>query len=166
MNTVAIFSQRLRSAREAIGLSKADLSRKCGFTPQRYQRYENGRIPDAATVSALATTCGVTVDWLLGREVPNVETSAQGEDDDLPEPGDPPAALPPDLCRYPAACDLPGQIAAVREDVAEVREQMATLTADMTQRMAILEKLLLRLLAEQEREPATPDSAPPAVKAG
>jgi transcriptional regulator with XRE-family HTH domain len=38
-----------------------------GTTPQNYQRYEAGRIPEAGMLATIAATANVTVDWLLGR---------------------------------------------------------------------------------------------------
>lgn len=68
LNAEGIFSDRLRLARERKGLRKSHLARKLGFSPQRYQRYEEKRIPDAATLQRLSAVLDVSVDWLLGLE--------------------------------------------------------------------------------------------------
>jgi len=63
----SIFSLRLRSLRK--DMKKASFARFLGISnPQNYQRYEDGRIPDAVILQEIANRCGVTVDWLLGRE--------------------------------------------------------------------------------------------------
>jgi transcriptional regulator with XRE-family HTH domain len=62
-----IFSQRLAEVRGS--RSKRAFSKEIGInSPQTYQHYENGRVPDIDTLSRIATHCGVTVDWLLGRD--------------------------------------------------------------------------------------------------
>jgi len=60
-----IFSKRLETLRK--GRKKAAFASFLGTSPQNYGRYEQGRIPDAATLGVIANRCEVTVDWLLGR---------------------------------------------------------------------------------------------------
>lgn len=66
ITVTAIFSDRLKSLRNE--RKKADFARLLGVPPQNYQRYEDGRIPDADMLANIARKCGVTVDWLLGRD--------------------------------------------------------------------------------------------------
>jgi transcriptional regulator with XRE-family HTH domain len=62
-----IFSQRLATLRG--NRSKRSFCKEIGVnSPQTYQHYENGRVPDMDTLVAIADRCGVTVDYLLGRE--------------------------------------------------------------------------------------------------
>lgn len=64
------FAERLRSAREAKGLSQKDLADKAGFQPSAISHFENeGRSPSFANLRKLADALGVTVDYLLGRDV-------------------------------------------------------------------------------------------------
>ncbi|MCX6996509.1 MAG: helix-turn-helix transcriptional regulator [Kiritimatiellaeota bacterium] len=73
----AIFSSRLKALRN--GQKKADFAKFLGFSPQTYQRYEDGRIPDADILLSIAEKKGVTVDWLLGREAGQVLREIPGE---------------------------------------------------------------------------------------
>ncbi len=61
-----LFSERLKTLRGKA--NKAAFSKLLGFSPPVYQRYEEGRIPSAENLSVIAERCGVSVDWLLGRE--------------------------------------------------------------------------------------------------
>lgn len=62
-----IFSARLKQLRG--DRKKAEFGRFLGVpNSPTYQRYEDGRIPDAETLQRIADRCGVTVDWLFGRE--------------------------------------------------------------------------------------------------
>ena len=60
------FSQRLTTLRN--GRKKADFADFLGLKPPTYFRYEAGRLPRMETLKQIADRCGVTVDWLLGRE--------------------------------------------------------------------------------------------------
>jgi transcriptional regulator with XRE-family HTH domain len=61
-----IFSRRLKTLRN--GRKKVEFAAFIGTSPQNYGRYESGRVPDTVTVADIANRCGVTVDWLLGRD--------------------------------------------------------------------------------------------------
>ena len=65
-----IFSERIKTVRGQ--RSKAEFARVLLISPQNYQRYEDGRIPDADILDRIASQCNVTVDWLLGRDAPTV----------------------------------------------------------------------------------------------
>lgn len=75
-----IFRDRLVSLRGS--RKKSDFARFLGTTPQNYQRYESGRIPDADILLEIASRCNVKVDWLLGvedRSVKPIEGGGQVE---------------------------------------------------------------------------------------
>lgn len=64
---VKIFSERLKGLRG--DRKKAEFARFLGVSsPQTYQNYEAGRIPEPEILINIADKCGVTVDWLFGRE--------------------------------------------------------------------------------------------------
>lgn len=66
VSTAQIFSDRLATLRGS--RSKRSFCKVIGVeSPQTYQHYERGRVPDADTLSAIASRCNVSVDWLLGR---------------------------------------------------------------------------------------------------
>jgi transcriptional regulator with XRE-family HTH domain len=65
------FAERLRFARERFGWTQAELADKLGAVPSTINKYEAGtREPDATTLSRIADTLQVTVDYLLGRDNP------------------------------------------------------------------------------------------------
>ncbi len=66
------FSARLRDARERKGLNKRQTACRIGVSPQRYQRYENGRVPKGALLPVIAAQLDVSLDWLFGRELRTV----------------------------------------------------------------------------------------------
>lgn len=64
----AEFSKRLRSLREAAGISRCTLSELCGLSSDSIRRYEIGEIvPSIQSMVAIADYFGVTVDFLIGR---------------------------------------------------------------------------------------------------
>jgi transcriptional regulator with XRE-family HTH domain len=61
------FAQRLRTIRNARGLSKAALARHCHMPRERVSMLELGKaLPSAATLRALALGLTVSTDYLLG----------------------------------------------------------------------------------------------------
>jgi len=62
-----IFSDRLRELRGSA--SQTEFAKKIGVSQVTYGRYELGtREPDLETVNHIGLVCGVSMDWLLGRE--------------------------------------------------------------------------------------------------
>ncbi len=62
------FSDRLRTARTAKGLSQADLARKTGFEPSAISHFETDeRSPSFKNLARLADALNVSIDYLLGR---------------------------------------------------------------------------------------------------
>ena len=60
---------RIREARERIGLSQRDLALKVGVAPNTFHGYESGKHdPRSELLVQIAEICGVTVDYLLGRD--------------------------------------------------------------------------------------------------
>ncbi len=123
-----LFSDRLKILRGT--RRKSVFSRELGLSAPVYQRYEEGRIPSSDNLSVIAERCNVTVDWLLGRD-----------DSPPPQPAaEPHAALVREApsaygqagqCRYPADCDLPGQIAELREDYAAMQATLAKMAGQI-----------------------------------
>ena len=62
-----MIKERLRAAREAAGITKAEASRRLGLSKIGYCRYEYGeRIPSAHTIEAIAQCFGTSVKYLTG----------------------------------------------------------------------------------------------------
>ncbi len=60
-------SDRLRKARERVGLTQDELAQRCGFGQSQQNKWENGKnTPMVETVVNLAEELGVTSDYLLG----------------------------------------------------------------------------------------------------
>jgi transcriptional regulator with XRE-family HTH domain len=62
---------RIRKARQAYGMSQAELARRIGISTNSMNLIEVGKTPDpaASRVKAIADVLWVTTDYLLGREV-------------------------------------------------------------------------------------------------
>lgn len=63
-----MLKERLKTRREALGLSQSDLARSLGLTPQAVSAYENGvRRADGDVIAAIADVLKCSADYLLGR---------------------------------------------------------------------------------------------------
>lgn len=60
------FSQRLRAAREAIGLDRAAFAEKIGEYKATYSAWENGNLPGSGAFPRLAQALSVSTDYLYG----------------------------------------------------------------------------------------------------
>ena len=68
---MSIFSDRLIQLREQHSLSQKEVADACGVVVRAYQRYEYGeREPQLSTLIRLADFYQVSLDTLVGREVP------------------------------------------------------------------------------------------------
>lgn len=66
---------RIREARERCGLTQAALAEKLGVNGVTLSGYENGKHdPKSDTLVKIAQICGVSVDYLLGREQESTHT--------------------------------------------------------------------------------------------
>lgn len=64
----AVFPDRLRTAREYLGLNQAELAHKAGMQPSAISHFETGtRKPSFDNLRILADSLDVTTDYLLGR---------------------------------------------------------------------------------------------------
>lgn len=62
-----IIAERMRGARQALGLTQAEAAERCGLAPEAYGRLERGlALPRADTLVALAQALEVSSDHLLG----------------------------------------------------------------------------------------------------
>lgn len=68
MSSISSLPERLRAARQALGLSTRALDRKAGLSNGQTSRIEGGKRPrvEAETIEKLAAALGVTTEWLLG----------------------------------------------------------------------------------------------------
>lgn len=65
VDNAQIIAGRLKLLREALDLNQAELCRRTGLAPNRWNQYETGERP--ITVAAAAILCeafGVTLDWI------------------------------------------------------------------------------------------------------
>ena len=69
MPTPSILGRRVRSAREAAGLTQEDLAHHIGVRLNTIARLEQGRIQDLSgeNIARLADALSVSADYLLGR---------------------------------------------------------------------------------------------------
>ena len=66
-NKTSLQPERLRAAREKLGLSQHELARICGFGVNQISRYEIGkRDPLGLALRKMADVLGVSVDYLMG----------------------------------------------------------------------------------------------------
>lgn len=65
-----ISGARLRSRRKNLRLSQADLGRMVGLSQKAISDLETGETLETTKLHALAQACGVSPEWLLGRDVP------------------------------------------------------------------------------------------------
>ena len=64
------FSDNLKKAREAKGLSQTELAKRSGLQPSAVSHFETGRrAPSFDNLKRLADTLEVTTDFLIGREI-------------------------------------------------------------------------------------------------
>ena len=140
-----IFSERLESLRN--GRKKVEFAAFLGTSPQNYGRYEKGRIPDSVSLSEIANRCGVTVDWLLGRDdsppqilsaelrrtpAPKFEKGQELEKGELQRRGCVEVRKGSIGRGLPvSSCDLGGELAVVRERLAEVEGQLAYMSSQL-----------------------------------
>ena len=78
MSDISIFSKRLRSEREKLGLKQKEMAEKLNMPSNTYNGYETGkRLPALDIARDIADALNVTTDYLLGRSnkrnSPNIE---------------------------------------------------------------------------------------------
>lgn len=78
----AIFSTRIKKAREMNGFTQKEVSKETGIKQSVISRYENGTIePSLEKIGILAEFYGVSIDWLFGLgmqgRTPNYYTEEQ-----------------------------------------------------------------------------------------
>lgn len=61
-----MFGNRVKTAREKLGLTLAEASRRSKMSPQKFQDAENGADSRGTTVAAIARGLDVSADFLLG----------------------------------------------------------------------------------------------------
>lgn len=60
-------TDRLRAAREKLGLTQHELAKACGLSINQINRYETGTTePSASALAAVANKLDVSIDYLLG----------------------------------------------------------------------------------------------------
>ncbi len=67
MSNLDIFSTRLKSVRNELGLSQKEFAEKVGCTAATLSAYENGtKNPSLEIVKNIAEHCDISIDWLCG----------------------------------------------------------------------------------------------------
>lgn len=73
---------KIKEARKLAGLSQGELAAKIGVARNTLSGYENGQHdPRSDVLKLIAAACGVTVDFLLGREGQKEKTPAEISED-------------------------------------------------------------------------------------
>lgn len=66
---MVIIGKRLRERAKELGLSNAEVARRCGLSARRYGNYvTDRRAPDLSTLVLICTALDTTPNWLLGCE--------------------------------------------------------------------------------------------------
>ncbi|GFK94454.1 HTH-type transcriptional regulator PrtR [Fundidesulfovibrio magnetotacticus] len=60
-----LFGERVRKAREVLGLSQQEFASKVGVSVTTIQNYEGGKLPKGEHAISLAKCLGCSIDWLL-----------------------------------------------------------------------------------------------------
>lgn len=83
-NEAATFGDRIAAARQAMGLSEAQLARRMGVKAQTLRNWENDRAePRANKLQMLAGMLNVSIIWLMSGEgpgVPEIKTGPSPEE--------------------------------------------------------------------------------------
>lgn len=119
-NDAATFGDRVAAAREARGLSQADLARKLGVKLRTVQGWEDDLSePRANKLQLLSGVLNVSLVWLLN-----------GEGEGVAAPGE--------------GAEIPPEVGGLLSEIREIRGQMAHLA----ERLARTEKQLRRALQD------------------
>lgn len=74
------FGENLKEARKNSGMTQAEVAKIVGVAKNTYCNWENGtREPNILKIKALAKAFGVSVDYLVGMEEPNIIHKAQNK---------------------------------------------------------------------------------------
>ena len=95
-------------------------------------------MPRGDVLHKLATHFGVAIESLIGADAPHLDNGGYLDADRPPDLLREPPPTPAAACRYPEACDLPAELAGVKD------------------RLATIERLLLSLLAAESDRRAPP----------
>jgi transcriptional regulator with XRE-family HTH domain len=163
-----IFSNRLKTLRN--GRRKAAFAEYLNTSPQNYGRYEDGRIPSTVILSQIANRCGVTVDWLLGRDdtplskntaddfVKGVNEVAKGSrmlktlENSTSLRGLTKLEKGQGGCRYPESCDLEGELAHVRERLTGMEDELGYMRSQLDTVVGLLGAALRDPLGKGKQE--------------
>ncbi|MGI1663069.1 helix-turn-helix domain-containing protein [Palleronia sp. KMU-117] len=116
-DAAATFGDRLAGAREAAGLSQADLAQRLGVTLESLRSWEDDRSePRSNRLQMLAGLLNVSIAWLLTGEGEGLEAPPQ----DRPAASEP-AAIPDELG--------PAVLAEIRDIRARIEAEVARLAA-------------------------------------
>jgi len=146
INESGLFSERLKTLRGTA--NKAEFSRKIGLSAQTYQHYEDGRIPRSDILGIISERCGVTVDWLLGRE--DAHPGQASRPQNKPPPGL--VREQADPCHYPG--EIPAQISALAERLSAMEHNLTTISAQMETVTGLLSGALRAGLNKSEQKKA------------
>lgn len=78
-----VLGDRLKELRRRKGLNQKHVATDIGISRARYSHYENNHVePDTDMLKKLATYYNVTVDYLLGHEIKDINDMTEEEIDD------------------------------------------------------------------------------------
>lgn len=66
VSVMTVIGDRVRSAREALGLSQSELARRIGITPQAIQAIESGNVKTSRHIHRIAVVLQKPAHWLAG----------------------------------------------------------------------------------------------------
>jgi len=115
---------RLDDLRRKEGITLTKMGEMCGVKPSGVQTWKKAKTFPAEHLLTLATHFNVTVDWLLGRGDMPVTIKPESPSATISAPPLQPA------CIYPTDCDLPGQVAEIRGELADIRKLLISLLAE------------------------------------
>lgn len=136
---------RIRQAREAQGLSRAQLSRRTGIPAKSLEKFEYGtQEPSLSRLQSLSEALDVSTQWIMGQEEPESpadRAEADAPPDATPSPPSPAVAVPAnDDDPLEAAQDMLDRLAEMRsKNFDGFRRRALALIEDLRSTLAELE---------------------------
>ena len=80
-NVMEIIGQRIRKARQDLGITRRELAVKADVSSDSLKRYEEEQMePRAVNLLHIADALGVSADWLMGRTDRKTLQASEGEE--------------------------------------------------------------------------------------
>lgn len=157
------FGERLRTIRGA--QSKKAFAQRLGVSPQNYQYYEAGRIPNVDRLKSIAGVLGVSVDYLLGVDSENSPSPRPRVP--ASSPASPAQRSASEVSGNPTPSPRGPSTLACREasvpyharstthhapdpTLSDLYTQLSTSVSELATRLAHVEQLLIQLIARKD----------------